>query len=254
MVPNMQLVKEVCEENRLSFVMLGKKGNILELKKSKKKYFFTYTTTPFNTEDVQHICNDKFITYQILESNSLMPRTKKYLRPDLDPAWHDTLDFSSLLEIISDIKDNFKFPFIIKMNSGSLGRNVFKCENNKDIEKAVKMIFKEDWALLAQELVEKHKEFRVMIVNNSVELVYTKGGSNFYYKGDKVFEDTKKFLVPLKRKINLGWAGLDVVLDKKKKLHLVEINTKPSLISAVRSGKKQEAKSLYKKALREILK
>ena len=249
----MQIIKEVCKEQGFLFYTLDKLGNLAEINLEGKKYFFTYTTTPFNREDVQHICNDKFLTYEVLSGESLMVKTKKYLRPDLDPAWHDTIEFGSKSEIINDIKNSFDFPFIIKMNAGSLGRNVFRCNKESDIGVAVNKIFKEDWALLAQELIQKQKEFRVLIVNNSVELTYSKGGQEFLYKGDKNFSDIKNFLAPLSKYINLGWAGLDVILDKNDKLWLVEINTRPSLVSAIKAGKKEELKSLYKKAFKEVL-
>src|SRR3989344_5599221 len=254
MVPNMQLVKEFCEEEGLDFRIVDKLGNLAEVKCGGKPYFFTYTTTPFNREDVQHICNDKFLTYELLSTEHLMPETRRYLRPDLDPTWHDTIEFSSIADIVTDIQKNFSFPFVVKMNAGSLGRNIFKCENENQVEKAVAKIFKEDWALLIQKLIQKQKEFRVLVVNNSVELAYTKGGADFLAKGDKTFKEIKDFLAPLHKHINLGWAGLDVICDNKGKFWLIEINTKPSLISAIKAGKADLLKPLYKKAFEEILK
>jgi glutathione synthase/RimK-type ligase-like ATP-grasp enzyme len=249
MVPNMALVKEFCEEEGLPFREIDKRGNLLEVQYQGKPYLFTYTTTPFNREDVQHVCNDKFLTYELLHSKLALPKTKKYLRPDLNPNWHDKIEFGSAAEIARDIEQNFSFPFIIKPNTGSLGRNIFVCRKVEEVERAVNKIFEEDWALLAQELIEKDQEFRVLIVNNSVELVYPKGGGEFLTD----LKEIKEFLAPLADSINLGWAGLDVLLDKAGKLWLIEINTKPSLISAIKLGQQEKLKLLYKKAFQEIL-
>ena len=249
----MKLIKEVCEEEGFLFRSIDKSGNLIEMKYSGISYMFAYTTTPFNREDIQHVCNDKFLTYELLHNKIKMPKTKKYLRPDLNPTWHDTIEFSSVLKITKDIQKNFSFPFIVKMNAGSLGRNIFKCDNEKDIKNAIAKIFKEDWALLAQKLIHKKEEFRVIIVNNSVELVYHKGGKEFFYKGDKIFEKIKDFLNPISKHLNLGWAGLDVTCDKKNKFWLIEINSRPSFVSAIREGKKEILKPLYKKAFQEIL-
>jgi len=245
----MALVKEFCEEEGIISRAIDKRGNLLEIKYNGKPYFFTYTTTPFNTEDVQHVCNDKFLTYELLHSKISLPKTNKYLRPDLDPNWHDAIEFKSVAEIAADIQKHFSFPYILKMNAGSLGRNVFVCKNESDSAKAIEKIFKEDWTLLAQELVEKEKEFRVMIVGNSIELAYPKGSGEFL----EDLREMKKFLAPIAGIINLGWAGLDVILDKSGKYWLVEINTKPSLISAIKAGQKEKLKPLYKKAFQEIL-
>lgn len=252
MVPNMQLVEELSKEEGFSFNKIDTLGNLAEIIYLGKKHYFTYTTTPFNREDVQHICNDKFLTYSLLSGDNLMPETMKYLRPDLDPVWHDKIEFGSESEIVSDILKNFEFPFIVKMNAGSLGLNVFKCEKKEDVASVVSKIFKVDWALLAQEFVDKKHEYRVLIVNNSVELVYNKGGKGEFYEEGDFFEKIQKFLEPLSKRINLGWAGLDVILDSEDKPWLIEINTKPSLVSAIRAGKKEKLKQLYKKAFKEI--
>lgn len=248
----MQLLKEFCEEEGLSFCNIDKNGNLAQVEYRGKPFFFTYTTTPFNREDVQHICNDKFLTYELLSEDNLMPRTKKYLRPDLDPVWHDKIEFESEDLIVEDILKNFQFPFILKMNAGSLGLNVFKCGKSENVKNAVSKIFKEDWALLVQEYIQKKAEYRVLIVNNLVELVYNKGGRGEFHEDNEFFEKMKKFLLPLSKRINLGWAGLDVILDVEGSLSLIEINTKPSFVSAIRAQKKEKLKQLYKKAFEQI--
>nr|AIA19022.1 RimK-like ATP-grasp domain protein [uncultured bacterium] len=253
MVPNMQLVKEVCEEEGLPFELMGGHPNLAEVIFAGKSYFFSYAATPFNTEDVQRISADKFLTYSLVASKIRMPKTEQYLRPDLDPELHGEIKYQSEEEIVDHIKRNFPFPLIVKMNGGSQGKNVFKCSDERGVEIAVKKIFADDWALLAQELILREKEFRVTIVNNVVELVYTKGGFEFFQKNSKAFEEMENFLSPLKNLINLGWAGLDVIEDKEGKLCLIEINTKPSFESAVKHGQKEILKPLYKKAFHYVL-
>ena len=248
----MKLIKEVCEESGLSHSILDNKGNLLSVRLGEKECFFTYTTTPFNREDVQHICNDKSLVQTLVSSKVQMPKTKKYLRPDLDPNWHDALEFSSEKDIAFDICNSFSFPLIIKMNAGSLGRNVFKSESRRGVEKAIATIFKEDWALLAQEWIDRKEEFRVIIVNNKVELVYPKGGGKFFTEGTDVFREVTDFLEPLQQCIELRWAGLDVIRDKNGKLWLIEINTRPSFISAIRCNQSELIKPLYKKALKNL--
>lgn len=251
MVPNMQLVRDVCGEGGLNSKILDEKGNFLSVELD-KKYFFAYTTTPFNREDTQHVCNDKSLIQELVSPKIRMPKTKKYLRPDLDPAWHDKIEFVSEIDIASDIEKNFTFPLILKMNAGSLSRNVFKCDSPESVLIAINSIFKEDWALLAQELIDKAEEFRVMVVNNSVELAYTKGCKEFFNGESGVLEEIKGFLKPIRECLELGWAGLDLIRDKEERWWLVEINTRPSFIAAVREGKKEEVKALYKKAFQNL--
>lgn len=253
MVPNMKLVREACIDAGFSFEAVDELGNLAKVVCGGKEFFFAYTTTPFNREDVQHIASDKFLTYNLLKETGLMPKTKRYLRPDLDPIWHDKIEFGSEAEIIADMTKTFSLPFVVKMNAGSLSRNVFVCKNNEDIKKAVSTIFKEDWAMLAQELAQKKREFRVLIVGNEVELAYIKGGAEFFGLQSEVGRKIKDFLAPLQKCIDLGWAGLDVIEDSAGKLWLIEINTKPSLVSALKAGQKDLLKPLYLKAFKKCL-
>lgn len=248
----MKLVRKACEEAGFSFEVLDKLGNLARVVCGGKEFFFAYTTTPFNREDVQHIASDKFLTYTLLADTGLMPRTKRYLRPDLDPTWHDQIEFANQAEIIADMTKNFKLPFVVKMNAGSLGRNVFVCKNIKDIERAVDTIFKEDWALLAQEFAAKRREFRVLIVDNDLSLVYTKGGGEFFDSKSEVWFKMKSFLLSLQGRLNLGWAGLDVIEDNLGKFWLIEVNTKPSLVSALKAGQENLLKPLYLKAFKNL--
>lgn len=248
----MKLIKEVCEEEGLSHAVLDEAGNLLSVQMGNKDYFFIYTTTPFNREDIQHVCNDKSLIQTLVSLKVRMPKTKKYLRPDLDPRWHDNIEFASLKEIASDISKNFSFPLIVKMNAGSLGRNVFKSESMEGVERAIETIFKEDWALLAQEWVDKKEEYRVIIVNNKVELAYPKGGGEFFTEGSDVLMEIALFLKPLQECLELRWAGLDMIRDADGELWLIEINTRPSFLSAVKEGRSDLIKPLYKKALKQI--
>lgn len=253
MVKNIKILREFLEEEGHEFRALDALGNLLEVTGKNRKYFFAYTTTPFNSEDVQKVCVDKFLTHKVFGERLAMPETHRYLRPDLDPTWHDEIEFSSNEEIVTDIMRRFKAPFIVKMNSGSLGRNVFKCATPQEVSGAVTKIFEEDWALLAQEYVEIREELRVMIVCNSLEMVYRKGGGEFYSKDSEVFEAIRMFLEPLFGNIDLGWAGLDVSFDTGGKLWLFEINTRPSFVAAIREGRSEEVKALYKKAFDGLL-
>jgi glutathione synthase/RimK-type ligase-like ATP-grasp enzyme len=253
MVPNIKLLREVCEEEGYKSELIGKQGNLVRVESEAGSSFFAYSTTPFNRESVQHICNDKFLTYELLSGEISMPYTKKYLRTDLDPKWHDVIEFSSNEQIIDDVLKSFSFPMIVKMNSGSLGRHVYKCDKKEVLPSVVQKIFEEDWAMLTQEFIEADKEFRVVIVDNKVEIAYYRGAKHLFFPGDTTFEDLRSFLLPLIGKIDLGWAGLDVIKDISGKLWLLEVNTRPSFVAVVREGKGEEIKRLYKKAFNRFL-
>jgi glutathione synthase/RimK-type ligase-like ATP-grasp enzyme len=254
MVPNMELVKSVCEEAGFGFAHVGSHPNMAEVNCGVgKKYVFAYAATPFNREDVQRVCGDKFLTYSMLHEYVAMPKSRQYLRPDIDPELHGEIAFDSKEKILKDILDNFSLPCIVKMNAGSMGRNVVVCENVGCIKKAIDKIFEEDWALVAQEKIERKEELRVMIINGEVALAYRKGGKRFLEEDGEEFLELKGFLSPVSKNIDLNWGGLDVIRDPNGKLWLLEINTKPSFEAAVKNGQQEKIKPLYKMAFDKFL-
>src|SRR5690606_31402181 len=91
--------------------------------------------------------------------------------------------------IIDEVKLNFAFPLIIKMNSGSVGKNVYLCQNELDLKKAVEKIFNHfdkdhDYLLLAQEYVRIAKEYRVIVRKGRVALAYLKDNSSATFSGN----------------------------------------------------------------------
>jgi glutathione synthase/RimK-type ligase-like ATP-grasp enzyme len=240
-----------------------------------KEYFFANATTPFNSEAFSRISQDKEFSYRVYSDVIRMPKTLGFLDPECDPKYRHYVVYQTRKEIVQKIDTEFKYPVIVKMNSGSQGVNVFKCDDIHDIEKAIDTIFNRDslhydYVALAQEYISLEKEFRVIVLKNEVELVYEKdtseagipignisplhrsGAKAVVLQDENLKQKIKDFVGNLSKKISIKYVGLDVALDTNGDLWLIEINTKPGFGYFIRDNGPELIIELYKNMLLEL--
>lgn len=239
-----------CDLLKINYREIDKSGVFLEIIIGDKSYYFIANEMPFNQQIVSRIVTDKGYTYDLLHDVVRMPKTVSYLDPDCEELFVPYLSLKTNKEIVESIVSQFKFPVIVKKNSGSQGVNVFRCINQADILDATKQIFDQssinyDHILLAQEHVNICREFRVTVFQKKVILIYEKDFSQAKYVGNLSplhWEGSKaviisdpdlqtkigKFVEPIFNKLSLEYGGMDIALDQQNELHLFEINSKPA--------------------------
>jgi D-alanine-D-alanine ligase-like ATP-grasp enzyme len=213
------------------------------------KYFYCiYNKHFFNRTDIQVICTDKDYTYSLLQGRVAYPRYKRYLEVNGARKQGFNPDLVTNEEIVEDIPKNFQFPMIVKMNRGSLGKNVFKCLNIDDVKTAVDRIFQKDEPrdnlLLAQEYIDIKHEYRVITYKGNIEFIYEKDISNASFNGNlsplhwdggkailvedkEIIKNMQDFISPIFPIIPVTFAGLDIVEDLSGNYWFIEINGNP---------------------------
>lgn len=240
------------------------------------KFYFINSQTPFNSQDSVAICKDKFFCYQTLQDMVKQPKTLSFLDPFCANNYKEYLECQNFEEIADFIQKELDFPLIIKPNSGSLGVNVQKAENQNELTKAIEKIFDTksrdyDYVMIAQEYIKIEQEFRVITVDKTVELIYQKDISSAEFVGNlsplhwqgfktKIIKDLKfrkriqEFVKPIFANLpRLFWAGIDLVIDKNGEIFLIEINTNPGFGLFLRIQEEFYIVNLYQKALTKFL-
>jgi glutathione synthase/RimK-type ligase-like ATP-grasp enzyme len=138
-------------------------------------------------------------------------------------------------------------PVVIKPHSRSKGQNVTLCTEGRHIFDAVEKIFDHhseyyDYVALAEEYIAPDREFRVVIFNREIVLMYEKDVreatfvgnlSPLHWQGAKAVVVTDKeiigkmsdFIAPIFNELDINYAGLDVILGRDGKFYLIEVNT-----------------------------
>jgi glutathione synthase/RimK-type ligase-like ATP-grasp enzyme len=271
---NISSLIKACNDLRLEYSQIDNHGDFFQVKIKNKLFFFHDVVTPLNSEIVSKIALDKEFTYQLLNQSINMPKTMGYLDPEVKREKLNYVKFKNIHEIVSDINKYFEFPVIIKRNSGRAGNNVFLVNNDSEIEESLNIIFskntkKYDYIALAQEKINIQKEYRVIVLDGNIQLIYLKDNSNGKFAGnisplhyenanavlildDGIKTKLQKFIEPIFDRLDFKYGGLDIAVDESGKLWLIEINTKPGFEYFAKDNGAEAIVDLYKNILRSL--
>ena len=129
------------DENTLRFAKLLRYNNV-------------YTV---NSEFAQNVCDDKFLTYEILKKNGLRQPRSSYVKSI------ETLEIS-----IKNIGN--KFPILLKTVFGNSGVGVIYIDSKKSLTATLQLIKKLDSSIISmiQEFIKTDYDVRVFVLNDEV--------------------------------------------------------------------------------------
>lgn len=258
MIPNIEYLVEACKELKIPYSFLDKNQNCVAVGQAPFKYFIN-ASNPLNNESVAVLVKDKEFAYKALDRVVQMPPTKAYF----DPA-HDEYGlyktFDSQKEIVEDITRSFTFPLMMKRNRGARTVHVFKCNTKEEVEKTLTTIFDQknkdyDYVALAQTFIPSTTEYRVIVLDGKIELVYEKNlsaGVAKHITDSATIDKLQKFIYPIFKTIPLRWSGLDIISGTDGNLYLLELNSKPGFGYFLQNNKKEIIVEIYKKILRTV--
>ena len=271
--PNMRSLVNACENLGISYKKIDKIGNLLALNIDGNDFYFTNTRVPLNNEPVAAICVSKVYAYWLLNSELPMPKTKSYLDPNSDDEEISKIaHFKNEESIVDDILENFELPVVVKMNSGSQGRHVYKCKTKNKVALAVKSIYKKkqkdyDSTMLAQEFIEIKNEYRAILLDGEVILLYEKVSNQKITNLSPLHNDDGKAEIVTDENIKnsiievvnrspvlkgFEWIGLDIAKDKNNEWWILELNTRPGFSYFIRDNGDEKIVEMYEKLLNRI--
>jgi glutathione synthase/RimK-type ligase-like ATP-grasp enzyme len=252
---NTRCVAQACENLGIPYVIHDEYGNFIEVQTPEKMFFVNFTT-PWNDTGSSKLCADKEFTYRLLAPHINMPTTKAFFDPHFSQKKYALYKIQSdLQQIIADIESQFKFPLIIKMNSGSKKRNVFLCDNTKKVQKALRSIYNKksplyDYIAVAQTYIDIREEYRVVIFRGQILIAYTKHNPIVdIVKNPQLLQKITDFITPIFTHTQVQFAGLDIAIDSSSIMFFIEMNSCPGFDSLARHHGENIVVKLYEKML-----
>ena len=182
----------------------------------------------FNRADFIKMCDDKMLTFiRCADENIRMPDT-----------FAGPLVYTSIVEphveFLDTVIQKLGFPMVVKKVYGSLGEGVFLVHNREELLTLYKEICHNPILFQKYMAHSQGKSVRVIIIDGKVfgAFVRKNGGdfrSNFgTTAGSEKLENPEKYLsfaAKIAEKLNIEYAGIDLLDDENGEIVLCEINS-----------------------------
>lgn len=161
-----KIIREICQENNIALKEFSESW-IMQLEKDKKSTYIYGYKFENNSATTLSICNDKAATYQVLSNNGV-----DSVKHDFFMRYKHT-KFSQLYSEMLQLLNKYK-TIVVKNNTGSGGKLVFKVSNKLQLKQALKKLLKHTKFICVSPYVDIQKEYRCVMCDNNVELIYEK--------------------------------------------------------------------------------
>lgn len=182
-----RILKEICKENGIELESFSYEWIFKLCKGNKTGYIFGYQFD-LNSGVSQSICADKSATSDVLISAKIPCVTHTFFMSPVNQKYVSQI--GNWKHIIRLLETHQKL--VCKSNEGSGGNNVFLVNNHYELENAVHRIFKVSRSMAISPYYEIINEYRVIVLNNEIKLVYSKNRP--YLMGDGI-SSVKELLI-----------------------------------------------------------
>ncbi|MBH8565385.1 alpha-L-glutamate ligase [Nostoc sp. CENA67] len=274
MINNIRLWIEACKELEINFEFIHPNQNLIKLIINNKNYYFANYDTPFVSKIISEMFQYRDYTYHLLKGIVNVPKTKAFLSPFCqDPLYKDWAysEYRDIDFLVEEINQTFSLPVIIKKTAKSSVNNVFICHDRDNLRISLEKIYqfnsdKYNNFALASEYIDINHEYRAIIFNNELFLVYEKSrlephlssdlsptdckvSKYVYINNENLIDNINNFIQPIFKKIPISYGQFNIALDKNGEYWLTEIIPHPNFDSFIKNNSEQIIVDMFKRML-----
>ncbi len=164
-----KIIKEICSENKILYKTFSYDWIFYLSKNGKTTHIFGYQFEN-NSATSQLICSDKCATSDVLRFNNIPAVNHIFFMSPTNIKYIGTHgNWKKLLGLLSK-----HGKLVCKPNEGSGGEGVHLVSNQFELENAAYKIFRHSRSMAVCPFYKIESEFRVIVFNNSIKLLYSK--------------------------------------------------------------------------------
>ena len=164
-----KIIKEICIKENIQFECFSYDWILRLIKNGKSLHIFGYQFEN-NSATAQLLCTDKCAAYELLLSRQIPAVEHRFF---MSPAnFQYTGSQGNWQQMLSSLNKHGKL--VCKPNEGTGGSNVFLVSTPAELEYAVSKIFAHNRSLALCPYLPIENEYRLIVLNNDVKLVYSK--------------------------------------------------------------------------------
>ena len=181
----------------------------------------------FNCADAIEACDNKALTFEMLEGICRMPKTIKV------PMTFNTIGYNDM-SFEKTIGKELGYPYVIKECLGSYGGQVYLAGSSDEAVRILKSIEGKD--CIAQQFIEssRGRDIRAYVVGDRVVAAMERYNENDFRsnianggmaKTHAITPEQEKMAVTAAKGLGLDFAGVDLLLDENNEPLLCEVNS-----------------------------
>ncbi len=166
-----KIIKDICDELNIKFTLLSKDW-IIMLEKDNKTRFFSGYKCDLNGQGIGEILDDKYGMYDVLVNKNI-PIIKYdivYFENNNNDYAIGCNNYDYLLSLFNKHNKNI----VVKTNTGSCGSGVYHISSEDDLKELYERLGRRNRSISVCPFYEIEHEFRGIVSNSKVELVYKK--------------------------------------------------------------------------------
>ncbi|MDO8493561.1 MAG: ATP-grasp domain-containing protein [bacterium] len=133
-----------------------------------RKFYFKSTSLDINSHGASEVAKDKGYTRFFMEGMGYkIPHGSAFF----SDYWCGVNEASNNSEAALKFAGTLGYPVIVKPNSGSKGRDVFKAYNKEELREILKIVFENNNVVLIEEYIAG-ADYRLVVLNNEVMMAY----------------------------------------------------------------------------------
>lgn len=220
------IIKDYCEINNINLDLISSNWILKLTKNNIIKYIHGYQFD-LNSAGTMLLCNDKSAVSDALDLMNIPNVEHNLILPNL------TQEKANICNLLFN---KFNKKVVCKINNGTGGKDVFLVSSYNELIDKLKLIFSKDAYACISPYYEIDNEYRVIILDNEVKLIYLKQRTNSWkhnlglgaepiiIEKDSIYDNLSKLALSASLAVNGKFVSVDIV-DVSGKLMVLEINS-----------------------------
>ena len=165
------MIKEICDENKINYKYLSKNW-IIKLEKNNKNKYIVGRKFDLNSQSTSLILDDKYALYEVLRDRNI-PIIEHRIVFNKTDSHSYALDCNSRKYVEDFFKKNNNH-IVIKPNTGYQGTNVFNITNLNEIDEILDTLFSNTYSISICPFYNIKHEYRAIMLDGECKLLYAK--------------------------------------------------------------------------------
>ncbi|MBQ9013438.1 MAG: hypothetical protein IJ094_07805 [Bacilli bacterium] len=210
----LKVLEDIKEELGISYEVLSNNW-VIKITKENNSIFITDYKFPLNNHSIGMILDDKYALYEALKSANIKVTEYNLLYSSNNKSEY-AINYNDYYKVTQYFEKNNNH-IVIKVNNGTCGNGVYEIREKKDIIPLLSKMFLNNYSISYSPYYDIETEYRVIVLNKKVKVVYGKKRPIVYGDGKTSIRD---LLLKFNRKYfidKLNDSIYDEVIPKNKK-------------------------------------